>query len=162
MLLLLCRFLISKKKTPMFTVWCRHVHSYWQSTEAFLYILEKYNITGMLTIYCCPWLLGEKDMLTKVKINLQYVHRMNHNDVAFGGKTTQCLTQKNRWFDSNRFKRGKTLENILVFDYSSQHQKSYSCRPWILGPGWETIVSWDADAIYRCHMWRRLWFTTVW
>ena len=41
-------FIIFEKKTTMFTVLCRHVHSDWQSTAAFLYvigiILCKYDI----------------------------------------------------------------------------------------------------------------------
>ena len=32
------------KTTTMFTVWCRHAHSDLQSSEAFLYVIERYNI----------------------------------------------------------------------------------------------------------------------
>ena len=31
----------------MFTIWCRHAYSDWQSTEAFIYVIGKSNI--MLT-----------------------------------------------------------------------------------------------------------------
>ena len=37
-------FNILKKKTTMFTVWCRHAHSDWQSTKACLYVVGKSNI----------------------------------------------------------------------------------------------------------------------
>ena len=36
--------LVLTKKTSMFTVLCRHAHSDWQSTEAFLYVIGKSNI----------------------------------------------------------------------------------------------------------------------
>ena len=37
-------FTIFKKEITMLTVLCRHVHSDWQSTEAFLYVTEKSNV----------------------------------------------------------------------------------------------------------------------
>ena len=45
---LIGNFINFVKKTTMFTEWCRHAHSYWQSTvNAFLYVLGKSN--SMLT-----------------------------------------------------------------------------------------------------------------
>jgi len=37
-------YYILTKKTTMFTVLCRHAHSEWQYTEAFLYVIGMSNI----------------------------------------------------------------------------------------------------------------------
>ena len=37
-------YMIFKKKTTMNTVYCRHAHSDWQSTETVLYVKGKSNI----------------------------------------------------------------------------------------------------------------------
>ena len=37
-------FIIFKKKITMFTVWCRHTPSDWQSIEAFVYVIGESNI----------------------------------------------------------------------------------------------------------------------
>jgi len=37
--------LLLRKKAPMITVWCRHAHSDWHSTEVFSYVTDKsYNM----------------------------------------------------------------------------------------------------------------------
>ena len=42
--------LLLTKKTTIFTVLCRHAHSDWQSTEAFLYVIRKSNIMQTLSL----------------------------------------------------------------------------------------------------------------
>ena len=44
-------FITFNKENGMFTVLCRHAHSDWQSTAAFLYVIGKSNI---MEIYKCP------------------------------------------------------------------------------------------------------------
>ena len=47
-------FVIVQKKTTMFTVLCRHVHSGWKNTKAFTYVIAKSNImkTWTYIIFC--------------------------------------------------------------------------------------------------------------
>ena len=57
--------LLSVKKTTgtMYTVWCRHGHSDWQSTEAFLYVIVVWNYVNT-NIYYCPWYLKKNTSST--------------------------------------------------------------------------------------------------
>ena len=100
-----CIFIISQKKTTMFTVWCRHAHSDWQITEVFLYVIRKSNIMFPWTYIIVLDIYGKHNFKHIIGIPAREQTRTNIKLIKQGISDPQCIY----------------LFNILVFDQSKHY-----------------------------------------